>query len=269
MATGSPVGREAPIVASRRASGKLRRALTFSLVFAIAAPYGAAAQQVSAPLEQLRFRVRPWPDAAVVGAGLAAALVPVLWSRDFPYATCAPCDPSRLIGLDRNAIGPVRSGADALSTGTLAAEAALGAVFLAGSRRGQGTAPFFEDATVIAQAVSVTAAATEWTKVLFHRPRPYLYIPGAAPPGADDGRSFPSSHTSVAFSAAAAYASILHRRGLAKARAGEIAMLFGAATVTGVLRVVAHRHFPTDVAAGAALGFVIGWTIPALHATLP
>ena len=79
----------------------------------------------------------------------------------------------------------------------------------------------------------------------------------------------PSSHASVAFAAAAAYASILHRRGLARSHAGQIAVLFGAAAATGVLRVVAHRHFPTDVAAGAALGFVIGWTLPALHATLP
>ncbi len=234
------------------------------LVVTCGAPYVAPAQQVSPPL---RFRVAAWPDAVVLGSSLTAALVPLVWPSSFPHATCAPCDPSRLWAVDRGTIGPVRSAADAISTGTLGVEAALGVVFLASSRRGQGAAPFLEDATVIAQAVTITAAATEWTKVLFHRPRPYLYLAGAAPPGADDGRSFPSSHTSVAFAAAAAYASVLHRRGLARSHTAEIATLFGAAAITGALRVVAHKHFPTDVAAGAALGFVIGWTVPALHAT--
>ena len=230
------------------------------------APYGASAQQVSS---SLRFRIRAWPDAAVLGSSLTAALVPLVWSRSFAHATCAPCDPAHLWGIDRSTIGPVRAAADAFSTGTLVTEAALGAVFLASSRRGQGTAAFAEDATVIAQAVTLAAAATEWAKVLFRRPRPYLYLAGAAAPGADDGRSMPSSHTSVAFAAAAAYASILHRRGLVRSHRAEIGVLFGAAAVTGALRVVAHKHFPTDVAAGAALGFAIGWALPALHATQP
>ncbi len=236
------------------------------VLLTVAGPYGAAAQQVSRPL---RFRIAAWPDAAVLVSGVAAALVPTVFSSSFAHATCAPCDPAALWGIDRGTIGPVRAAADAFSTGTLLTEAALGAFFLASSRKGEGAAPFFEDATVIAQAVTVAAAATEWAKVLFHRPRPYLYLAGASPPGADDGRSMPSSHTSVAFAAAAAYASILHRRGIAKSHAVQIGVLFGAAAVTGALRVVAHRHFPTDVAAGAALGFVVGWTLPAIHATLP
>ncbi len=236
------------------------------VLLAVAAPYGAAAQQVS---PSLRFRIRAWPDAAVLGSSLAAALVPIVFSSSFAHATCAPCDPAALWGIDRGTVGPVRAGADAFSTGALAAEAVLGAAFLASSRRGEGTAAFFEDATVIAQAVTLTAAATEWTKVLFHRPRPYLYVPGAMAPSGDDGRSLPSSHTSVAFAAAAAYASILHRRGLLRAHAAEVTVLFGAAPATGILRVVSHEHFPTDVVAGAALGFAVGWVIPAIHATLP
>jgi membrane-associated phospholipid phosphatase len=240
--------------------------LTFVVLWTVAAPYGATAQQVSS---SLRFPIRPWPDAAVLGSSVAAALVPLVWPSSFAHATCAPCDPAHLLGIDRGTVGPVRAAADAFSTAALMSEAALGAVFLASSRRGQRSAAFFEDATVIAQAVTVTAAATEWAKVLFHRSRPYLYLPGAAASSADDARSMPSSHSSVAFAAAAAYASILHRRGLASSHRAQIAVLFGAATLTSVLRVVAHRHFPTDVAAGAVLGFAIGWTLPALHTTSP
>lgn len=245
----------------------MRRALGFVVALLVAAPGTVPAQQSS---PSLRFRVRAWPDGAVVGSSVAAALVPLVWPNSFAHATCAPCEPSHLWGIDRGTVGPVRAAADAFSSGTLGAEAVLGAVFLAASRRGESTAALAEDVAVIAQAVSVTAAATEWAKVLFHRPRPFLYASGAtALPSADDGRSLPSSHTSVAFAAAAAYASILHRRGLAGRHRVDIGALFGTAVATGVLRVVAHKHFPTDVVAGAALGFAIGWTLPALHATQP
>ena len=248
----------------------MRRALTFGLAVAFAGfplgPCAALAQQ----RDSLRFPVAVWPDGVVLGAGLAAAAVPALWPNGFAHATCAPCDPAALWSVDRGTVGPVRPAADAASYATLGAEALLGAVFLADVRRGEGVAPFAEDATVIAEAVSLTAAATEWTKVLVHRPRPYLYVPTATGiPSADDGRSFPSAHASLAFAAAAAYASLLHRRGLASRHKLQIGVLFGAATATAVLRVVARRHFPTDVAAGAALGFAIGWTVPALHVAIP
>jgi len=178
--------------------------------------------------------------------------------------------PSHLWGVDRSSVGPLRGTASALSFATLGAEAALGTLFLAATRRGQGTAPFVEDATVIAEAVSLTSAATEWAKVLFDRPRPFRYVTTAtAPPTSDDTRSMPSSHTSLAFAAAAAYASVLHRRGLASRYKLQIGALFACAAATGVLRVAAHQHFPTDVVAGAALGFAVGWAVPALHVTLP
>jgi membrane-associated phospholipid phosphatase len=254
-----------------------------ALVFAVAAaapaparaqgaargPAAAAALRVVSPLP-LRFHLRAWPDGVALGAGLTATAIPLIWPNAFPRATCAPCNPSHVWALDRGSIGPVRAVADAFSDVTLGGEAALGALFLASSRRGEGPAPFLEDAVVIAEAVTLTAAATEWTKILVHRPRPFLYVsPAPASPSADDGRSFPSGHTSAAFAAASAFASILHRRGIAGTRKPEIATLFALAALTGALRVASHKHFPTDVVAGAALGFAIGWAVPALHSTRP
>ncbi len=244
----------------------MRRDLTFALAVLLAAPQVARAQQ----RPDVRFKVEPWPDGVVVAGAVAAAAVPLAFPNSFAHATCEPCDPAALWGLDRATIGPLHGSISLASWGTLGLEAALGTAFLAGTRRGQGTAAFVGDATVIAEAVSLTAAATEWTKVLVHRPRPYLYLPGATGvPTADDGRSFPSGHASIAFSAAAAFASVLHRRGIAGRHKVEIALLFAAATVTSALRVAAHEHFPTDVLAGAALGFGIGWTVPSLHPTIP
>ncbi len=245
----------------------MRRELTFALAVATAAVFARPGPALAQQRASLRFQVGAWPDGVVLGTSLAAAAVPTLWPNAFARATCAPCDQAALWPIDRGTVGPVRPGADALSTAALGTEALLGALFLARARSGEGTAAYAEDATVIAEAVSLTELATVWTKVLVHRPRPYLYVPTASgPPSADDGRSFPSGHASVAFAAAAAYASILHRRGVAGRHKLQIGVLFGTATATAALRVIARKHFPTDVVAGAALGFVIGWTVPAIHA---
>jgi len=79
------------------------------------------------------------------------------------------------------------------------------------------------------------------------------------------GLSFPSGHSSTAFAAAAAYLSVMQRRGIAGRQAQETALLFATATTTAVLRVVAKKHFPTDVVAGAVLGTAIGWMVPQMH----
>lgn len=238
----------------------MRRALTFALTLMLLLPSLGRAQQAT-----LRFPFHPWPDGAIVATTAAFTLAPVLWPKGFAYATCAPCNPSRLWSVDRGTVGPVRAAANAFSYATSAAEVGMGALLIAASRRGEGEGPFLEDAAVVTQAVSVTAAATMALKILFHRPRPLMYQPGPFTP--DDGRGFPSSHTSLSFAVAAAYASILHRRGIAGSHKLEIGALMATALTTGVLRVVSREHFPTDVAAGAALGLAVGWLVPQLHAT--
>src|SRR2546423_585667 len=64
----------------------------------------------------------------------------------------------------------------------------------------------------------------------------------------------------------------LHQHSTAAARASDVAVLSVAllpaglaALGVGLLRVLAGRHFPTDVLAGAAAGAAIGLTVPRLH----
>jgi undecaprenyl-diphosphatase len=242
----------------------LRRALTFALALTLAPPLAGAARSQQSTL---RFPIHVWPDGVIVAAGATSALLPVLWPHGFPYATCAPCDRSRLWGIDRGSVGPVRLAANSFSYATSAAEVGMGLLFIANSRRGEGKGPFWEDAAVVTQAVSVTAAATMAFKILFHRPRPLMYDAGPYTP--DDGRGFPSSHTSLSFAVAAAYASILHRRGLLGSHKLQVGALLTTALATGVLRVVSREHFPTDVVGGAVLGGAIGWFLPQLHPTTP
>lgn len=241
----------------------LGRALATGFACASLAVSGAAAQQ--APL---RFELRAWPDAAILGGATVATLVPALYRGSLPHATCAPCDPSRLWGIDRGAVGPLRTTPNRLSYALLAGATVGGGLLVALGRRGEGGDAQREDLEVFLEALGLTSATTDWMKVLVHRPRPLRYSAAALDYlSSREGLSFPSGHASQTFAAAAAYASILHRRGVAGRHRVEIAALFGAAAATGVLRVAARKHFPTDVVAGAVLGTAIGWAIPAIHAT--
>lgn len=80
-------------------------------------------------------------------------------------------------------------------------------------------------------------------------------------------QSFPSGHTTLVFAAVAlecfhhGYLDTTHTGWGAAACPTTVAV----ATLTGVLRIMADRHWATDVIAGAVLGGSIGWAIPALH----
>jgi undecaprenyl-diphosphatase len=244
---------------------KLRRAAVLALAASLfaRAPLGAQ-QQVPAPTP-LRFTMRAWPDLAVV-AGTTGISALAAMHGDSVSAPCRPCDRAGLWWPDRVAVGPFRSGASTASTIGLRATLAGSALLLVLSRRGEGWGPRAEDLSVYAEAVSITQVATQLVKQLTRRPRPTMYMAGVPPTvPRDEIWSFPSGHASSAFAAAAAYASILQRRGVLHQHRLEIASLATLAAATATLRVSAHKHFPTDIAAGAALGLAIGWTWPQLH----
>ena len=231
---------------------------------------GALAQQplATSPPTPVRFDVRPARDGALLGTALALDLVPTLLQSHLPYATCAPCSPRGLWGIDRAAVGVVDTGWALASNVALLATGATTALFLWTSRQGEDGAlrSTVEDLVVLGQASALADAASAWLKVVVQRPRPPRYTAEAGLyQDPEYGLSFPSGHATLAFTAAAAYWSIQQRRGQARRHAAQILTLFALAGLTAAARVEAHKHFPTDVAAGAALGTAIGWTWPRLH----
>jgi membrane-associated phospholipid phosphatase len=205
-----------------------------------------------------------WDVVAVVGAGAVAGGALLTTP---PSASCAPCDPAGLTGLDRGVLSwhsaAARGASDVLVVG-VGAGALLASVVGMPSSRARG------DVAVLADAVSWTAAATEWLKIAVHRARPALYGSDAvaAAAVADNRESFPSGHTSVVFAAATAYATLAGRQHLPHATRNSILLYVGAAGV-GAMRVAGGRHFPTDVVAGAALGSLVGWVTARLHPRTP
>ena len=90
---------------------------------------------------------------------------------------------------------------------------------------------------------------------------------GRARPDGSDNSAFPSGHTSTAFTVAAGLC-VQHSRleiygGVADKLVCPAALTV--ATATGLLRIVADRHWATDVVAGAVLGSLVGATVSWAH----
>jgi membrane-associated phospholipid phosphatase len=198
---------------------------------------------------------------------------------------CNPCDPNKLISwLDRPFAGSSNRAADYTSDGFLGAAVALPLVldaidvatdksYYTPDERGKARADwgiFRVDFGLWGEVIAVDMALNQVVKMAVRRPRPFVYSPTVNPDCLKEGESFVSfysEHSSLAFAAAAFYTTVYalrhpDRRGRAAAVGGS---LFGLATMTAMLRVVAGKHFPSDVIAGALIGTGIGAGIPLLH----
>jgi membrane-associated phospholipid phosphatase len=121
-------------------------------------------------------------------------------------------------------------------------------------------------AMLMAQNLWMTWNFTQTTKILALRARPYANEAGFAPRKKDDAYSFFSGHTSLTACMAASH--YFYNRTLApKDRKPGITIGLAALSIgTGILRIKAGKHFPTDVLAGAILGTGVAYLNTKLHA---
>jgi membrane-associated phospholipid phosphatase len=120
----------------------------------------------------------------------------------------------------------------------------------------------------------LTYSVTALTKNITGRIRPFAYNPEVPLHdkimSADTKKSFFSGHTSISFASmvflAQTYA-VLHPDSRWKTAVWVSGL--SAATLTGVLRILSGKHFPTDVLVGALVGSFIGFVIPKLHEMEP
>ena len=122
-------------------------------------------------------------------------------------------------------------------------------------------------ATLLATQAYITGVAIESAvKILTVRMRPSFYPPTTQAEPSFKGpfvgpsdfsasrthSSFPSGHTTSAFAVATVFATMY------KDRPWIPVVAYGAATLVGVSRITENRHWTTDVAVGAALGYLTG-----------
>ena len=128
------------------------------------------------------------------------------------------------------------------------------------------------------EAILLSAAATSVLKGAIGRARPYVPSSDPNEPGPDadefrfgrgfgrDYSSFPSGHTTVAFTAASALTRELFDAH-SEARWVVGPLLYGGATAVGLSRMYKNKHWASDVIAGAALGTFIGGKLVAYKHT--
>ena len=104
----------------------------------------------------------------------------------------------------------------------------------------------------IGVAFTATVAETYILKYAVNRDRPYVTHTDLRPLGNESSRSFPSGHTSSAFSTAMSLSLIYPKWYVA-------IPAFAWASATGYSRMYLGVHYPTDVFAGAVLGAGTAW----------
>jgi membrane-associated phospholipid phosphatase len=210
-------------------------------------------------------------DLSVTIAAAAVWLLPQSFGREIVKPPC-PCDRTAVRGFDSFALGRRSSAADtasnvAVTTFTVAPILldALDVHLSGGSWSSYGI-----DLVVMLEALTINGALNETMKLTVRRPRPLVYDPVA---GSDDLTqpdsylSFYSGHTSSTAAVTMAYATTFALR---HPDSPALLWIYGGAAVgtatMGLLRVLAGKHFPTDVLAGAAVGSAVGLVVPRLHA---
>lgn len=210
---------------------------------------------------------RPEPRALKVDLKRDLALTAAVAAASFgigalgPSSHCLICSSN---GVDQGARTVFRlESPEAIRSARVASDQLVSLVLPAGALLASGLPALrdgqprelLEDAIVITQAALVAADLNALAKQTMGRSRP------DGTPGDATGRSFYSSHTSRAFALAVASATVATIRGRRSARwlwIGGLAL----ATGVGYLRVASDSHWLTDVAAGAAAGSAVGFSIP-------
>jgi len=126
-----------------------------------------------------------------------------------------------------------------------------------------------KDSLIMLQTMAINRTLCNLVKFMARRPRPYTYDPRtSAELRSERGAtlSFYSGHTSTAFSMATAYSYLFSLRHPNSRFAIPVWLGSHAlASMVAVSRVLAGKHFWTDVAVGAAVGSAIGFAVPYLH----
>jgi membrane-associated phospholipid phosphatase len=174
--------------------------------------------------------------------------------------------PLRVFCADKPAFHFHVKGAAGMSHLALAGSFAVPAASISGLRlSGDRKAAW----TALVESHFIAQGAALFSKAAFHRPRPSAYDAPYRPEkrmDADSFHSFFSSHASMAFTNAMLAGLLLdgsHFQPGQKNRIWAAGMALAAST--GVLRVAARRHFPTDVLAGAIAGCLSAGIVHRLH----
>jgi len=125
------------------------------------------------------------------------------------------------------------------------------------------------DVTIIYESGLTALALSGLATMSAQRARPFVYgtnAPEEVRTSPNGALSFVSGHTTMAFAlSTSTFWTIYRRHGPGVYAWTTLAVGTTAASMVAVGRVLAGKHFPTDVITGAAVGASVGTLMPALH----
>lgn len=239
--------------------------------------------EACAPQGGSTWRIRPklrWSD-------LAFTLIPTLlwWAAVHSRATfitahCVErpetCTVASLPLMDQPAAGLEVPGADAMSFTTQGLSGILALsvppLFHTGLLLTGAINPFAAllgvatDWVILFQVTAWNGVVTESSRLLVQRPRPFVYADPVRARDFSNYTSFYSGHTSFAAASTIGLFLLLAARGAAP----WILILMGAVSyslvsLTGMYRILAGRHFPSDVLTGALMGALVAFAVLSWH----
>jgi membrane-associated phospholipid phosphatase len=170
--------------------------------------------------------------------------------------------------LDRQAVGRHLRGAveasDALAIGACVSPLLLSAAYVAKNENINASTLTVMYAEVAALLFGINGLC----KDLVHRDRPYLYVNNPferSPRNRFSASSFYSLHTTLAFGSMTFLSTLVGDLYAPWLKYAVLAGSLSVAGLTGYFRFASGTHFPTDIIAGAAVGGIIGYLIPAIH----
>ncbi len=237
-----------------------------------------------------KVALRPGVDAAVMGVGAVAFVIPELFKADLAPASCRICEGPDNSGLpgtgSRGSLNGVdawfhdhmtgwlmdRSTADSVSNVWGFVLVPLGAI--AGANLATGphasSGAGIRATVIVLESSAASAALFQGVKFLTARKRPFIRYGDGETSGAYDVNNrdshigLPSGHTAFATSLGV---SLAMTATLEDSPAAP--WLWGAAAAVSVttasLRMMAEKHYFTDVLTGAAIGAACGVVVPYLH----
>lgn len=206
------------------------------------------------------------------GAGLLAAggILARIQTRPFTEAQINSLDKYNIPGFDRPATNKWNPDAALASDIILYGSVTLPAFLMIDKRMRKD---FLVIGFIYAQTAMLTLGATELTKGLSRRVRPFVYNENVAlerKMERDARLSFFSGHTSITTALCFTTAKVFSD--YSDNPTHEALVWTAAATVpiaTAYLRYEAGKHFPSDVIAGYFIGGAIGYLVPWLHRRKP
>ena len=177
-------------------------------------------------------------------------------------------DLSSVPSIDRAFMNPYSKGLDLTASATEGLLFAAPAIFLTLDKK-----EYLTVYTMYLETVMWTWGLKELGKLCVNRIRPYMYYdnpPSKAIADGDWSNSFPSGHTSFAFSLAGFTTYVFAKYYPDSAWKYPVAGLsYTLAFTVGALRMASGNHFLTDVLTGAAIGSLCGFVVPWLHTITP